>query len=662
MTTRNTCKELEQRIIELEKRAAEHGKLSRMLEARKEQLSHIIAGSPIPTFVINSDHIVTYFNHACENLTGISAGEIIGTKDQWKAFYSGKRPVMADLLLDRNPEKRIAEYYPQIYRNSNVVPGAFNAEGFFPDLGEEGKWLFFTAAPIKDNQGRITGAIETIQDISDEKRSRLQDEAMLRISQALHEYPDLEGLLNYISNEIKQLLGTEASVVLLLDDVTDELYFIGSAHDNPEHGRHVKKVRFSLDQVVSGRVIRSGEPLIHYDSSNRKEYSERDRKMGYVTKNLVSVPLKVEGKIIGVLNAVNKLEGHFSQKDMDLLSMLAGTVALSIENTRVREKLEKAYKEVSSLNAAKDRTINHLSHELRTPVQTLTLTMGLLKDVLKPVPEQKWSRLIELGEKNLQRVAELQEEVGDIMQDRQYKGYGMIHLLFDQCADALAGLIATACGDWDILKQVKDRIEEDFGLKPAAPVNIPLDTFIEMRLEQLKPRFTNRDLNIICDLEKGLSIYMPEEIFIKIFDGLVKNAVENTPDQGRIEISANGKNDVIKMDVRDFGIGIREEYREKIFQGYLPTQDLLSYSTKEPFDFYAGGKGADLLRIKIFSEKYNFQIYMDSEYCSHIDKSDGRACPGKISRCSACRKAEDCYKSGGTRFSLIFHDPVSRHR
>ena len=654
MTAKKTRRELEQRINELEKEVAEHGKLSKMLEASQKQLSHIIAGSPIPTFVINSDHITTHFNRACENLTGLSAKDIIGTRDQWKAFYSKERPVMADFILDHASEEKISEYYPDKYKRSNVVPGAFNAEDFFPDLGGEGKWLFFTAAPIKDNRGKITGAIETLQDISDEKRNRMQDAVMLRISQALHEYSDLEGLLNYISTEIKQLLGTSAAVVLLLDDETNELYFIGSAHDDPNISGRVKEVRLTLDQVVSGNVIKSGEPLIYDVSSDGREYRERDMKLGYTAKNLISVPLKAEGRIIGVLNAINKLEGNFAQKDIDLLSMLAGTVALSIENTRVREKLEKAYEEVSSLNAAKDRMINHLSHELRTPIQTLTLTLDLLKDVLKSLPKQSWSRLIELGEKNLKRIVALQEEMGDIMHERQYKGYEIIHLLFDQCVDALASLIATACGDSDILKQVKERIEEDFGLTYAAPMNIPLDTFIKERIEQLKPRFTHRNLNISCDLEKGLSLFIPEEVLIKIFEGLLKNAVENTPDQGRIEVRVNGKDDAIELVVQDFGIGVRNEHKEKIFQGYLPTQDLLTYSTKEPFDFDAGGKGADLLRIKIFSEKFNFEISMDSEYCRHIDDSEGGKCPGNISKCSACKKAEDCYTSSGTAFSLIF--------
>jgi signal transduction histidine kinase len=327
---------------------------------------------------------------------------------------------------------------------------------------------------------------------------------------------------------------------------------------------------------------------------------------------------------------------------------------LSVENTRVREKLKKAYEEVSSLNAAKDRTINHLSHELKTPMQTLTLTMDLLKDVLKSVPEKRWSRLIELGKKNLKRIIAIQEEVSDIMQERQYKGYGMIRFLFDQCADSLASLIATECGDGSILKQVRDRIDEDFGLTPAVPRDIPIDTFIEERIERLKTLFAHRDLDIICGLEKDLSLFIPEDILTKIVDCLIKNAVENTPDQGRIEIRTNEKDGSIEIVVQDFGIGITKEHREKIFQGYVPTQDLMTYSSKEPFEFYAGGKGADLLRMKIFSEKYNFEISMDSKYCRHIDDSEGGRCPGNIGKCSACERVEDCYESSGTSFSLIF--------
>jgi len=60
--------------------------------------------------------------------------------------------------------------------------------------------------------------------------------------------------------------------------------------------------------------------------------------------------------------------------------MIAGTVALSVENARVSHELKKAYNEVTSLNRAKDRAINHLSHELKTPVAVISGSFTILKE------------------------------------------------------------------------------------------------------------------------------------------------------------------------------------------------------------------------------------------------------------------------------------------
>lgn len=494
------------------------------------------------------------------------------------------------------------------------------------------------------------------KEVLEHERLTNQNELMLRISQALHEHNDLESLLNFITSEVKELLGTEAAVVLLLDHETRELYFIASAHKDPEIGRRVKEIRFSLDQLVSGKVIETGEPLIHSETSDETLYPERDKKLGYVSRNLISVPLRAVGRIIGVLNAVNKIEGTFGSRDVDLLSTVAGTVALSIENARVSEELKGTYREVSSLNAAKDRTIKHLSHELKTPVQTLSLSIDILKDALKQIPERIWNRPLELSKKSLKRIIAIQEEAADIMQDRQYKSYGLISLMFEQCSDVLAGLFAAECGDGRLFEHVKDRIEEAFGLGRGEPEKILLDEFIQARIETSQKWFNHRRIDLDCILDPDLFLFLPKDMLGKVVDGLIRNAVENTPDEGRIEIRANKEGDRIEFSVHDFGIGIAEEYSEKIFQGYLPTQDLMKYSTKSPYDFYAGGKGADLLRMKIFSEKYHFNISMESQYCPHIEQSQGGVCPGVISKCSACKKGEDCLSNGGTCFTLSFQE------
>jgi len=113
--------------------------------------------------------------------------------------------------------------------------------------------------------------------------------------------------------------------------------------------------------------------------------------------------------------------------------------------------------------------------------------------------------------------------------------------------------------------------------------------------------------------------------------------------------------------VHDFGVGIIEESQRRIFEGFFTTQDAMVYSSKRPYDFNAGGKGADLLRMKIFSERYNFKIDMTSSRCGFIPK-ESDICPGRISICTFCKKKEDCYHSGGTIFSLYFPPAPKRIR
>ena len=168
-------------------------------KSAEEMLSKIIDGSPIPSFVINKQHKVTHWNTAIESLSGISGQEIVGTDEQWRAFYTEKRPAMADLIVDGASADEIEAYYRGKYKKSRLIDGAYEAVDFFPALGEHGKWLHFTASPIKNKGGDIIGAIETLQDITEEKQleenmryyvqliTKAQEEERKRIARELHD-------------------------------------------------------------------------------------------------------------------------------------------------------------------------------------------------------------------------------------------------------------------------------------------------------------------------------------------------------------------------------------------------------------------------------------------------------------------------------------------
>jgi PAS domain S-box-containing protein len=149
--------------------------------ARKEwAMSQIIHGSSVPTFVIDSDHCITHWNRACEKLTGMSAAKLVGTDLQWKPFRSEKRPTMADLILDGIREEELWQHYGTQWEKSELIDGAYEAEEFFPQLGDGGKWLFFTAAPLKAPDGTVIGAIETLWDKTREKQAEAERERQNR--------------------------------------------------------------------------------------------------------------------------------------------------------------------------------------------------------------------------------------------------------------------------------------------------------------------------------------------------------------------------------------------------------------------------------------------------------------------------------------------------
>ena len=142
-------------------------------------LRDILESSPIPTFVIDKDHTVMYWNRALEVMSGLKAREIIGSGDHWKAFYLEPRPTIADLLVD-GFHHDIPRWYPGKYKQSELIDDAYEVTDYFRVFEGSGRWLRFTASLLKNDHGEVLGAMETLEDITDRKRA----EEALRESEA----------------------------------------------------------------------------------------------------------------------------------------------------------------------------------------------------------------------------------------------------------------------------------------------------------------------------------------------------------------------------------------------------------------------------------------------------------------------------------------------
>nr|WP_319374782.1 PAS domain S-box protein [uncultured Methanobacterium sp.] len=124
----------------------------------------IINCAPVPLFGINQDHKVIFWNKALEKFSKIRPSDVIGTDKHWQAFYNSKRPCMVDLLVDEDMEG-FSYWFPN-YKKSELVEGTYEAEKFYPHMGNNGKYLHFTTSPIKDPEGNVVGGIQSFKDIT----------------------------------------------------------------------------------------------------------------------------------------------------------------------------------------------------------------------------------------------------------------------------------------------------------------------------------------------------------------------------------------------------------------------------------------------------------------------------------------------------------------
>lgn len=144
---------------------------------------------------------------------------------------------------------------------------------------------------------------------------------------------DLDKLLDLIMKSIKGVMEAEASSLMLLDAEKNELYFSQVSGGSEK----IKEIRIKADQGIAGHVVQTGKALIVNDVTKSKYFLKTvDEKTQFKTRAIICVPLISRNKTIGVLEALNKLEGKdFDQEDERLFMAFSHQVSVAIENARL---------------------------------------------------------------------------------------------------------------------------------------------------------------------------------------------------------------------------------------------------------------------------------------------------------------------------------------
>lgn len=211
----------------------------------------------IPTFVLDASGRVIVWNRACEQLTGVSAEGVMGTTEHWRAFYSEKRPVLADVLLsgDRSLVKELYTVSSEVGSDSETL----RAENwcYMPVLGHR-RYLALDAGPVYGENGSLVAVVETLRDMTELKNA--QDE-LLRLA-TIDGLTDL-GNRRYFDAQLSSLWGTAMRHSQPLSLLLIDIDYFKKYNDQYGHIRGDAVLR-EVAQLLAGSLQRSSDQCFRY--------------------------------------------------------------------------------------------------------------------------------------------------------------------------------------------------------------------------------------------------------------------------------------------------------------------------------------------------------------------------------------------------------------
>ncbi|MBI4962595.1 MAG: GAF domain-containing protein [Desulfomonile tiedjei] len=475
---------------------------------------------------------------------------------------------------------------------------------------------------------------------------------LFNASKAFASTTDLDQLLNVIVNEVQNVLYCEGAGVLLYDEEKDDFYWRSVQDKGGFFSSAREDIRIPKDQGVCGWVFASGQPALVHDAANDPRiYRQVETKSGFTTRNMICVPLNTRERRLGVLYALNKTDGSFTGEDLEIMQALSSNVALALENASYLESLMNSHRELERLNRVKNKILHHLSHELKTPLAIIEASLRTMvrRMEMESIPRDKLP--FERITRNLDRLKTIEKQVGHIVEEKEFPERKVISEFLDHLEDFIEIEAEEEPRLKEALEALRRKIADQFPPKKEDAETVAVKRAFQTVEFRVKQMILDRRLNIEFVPPDAVIVRMQPQIMISVVEGLVRNAIENTPDHGRIVIKGENSSSGYRITVTDCGVGIPESEQPNIFEGFYPVQETDLYSSGRQYAFNAGGTGTDLLKIKIFSERFGFSVRFQSFRCPCIPT--GRdVCPGDIAKCACCEKIEDCYEKGGTEFVI----------
>lgn len=382
-------------------------------------------------------------------------------------------------------------------------------------------------------------------------------ERLLEVCRNLSANLELEPFLQTIIEVASELTNSEKSLLFVFNKDENDLRVISAPFYILDS---LQAVGVPIDASLAGHVFNKQQPYIYrkaiHQAGSGPNCSWED---GNGATAVMAVPLVYKGEKVGVLEAWNKdHDSAYNEQDIYILETLSAQAATRIQNRRLIQRSEEAYKQVMELDRTKSDFVAITSHELRTPLGLIMGHASFLAETATPSQKDD----VEIISRSAERLKDLIEEFGNI----------------DNFSNGLVNMKHISVSMPLIIKQVVDSFQEMADAK-----------HIHMSVE-LKQQ------NLVVEGD-------PVKISVALRN-LIKNALVFTNPGGVVKVTAEQLPGYIKVAVIDNGIGIPANEQEKIFKRF--------YQVEKHLTRKHGGMGLGLSIAKDMIEKHGGKIWVES--------------------------------------------------
>lgn len=330
---------------------------------------------------------------------------------------------------------------------------------------------------------------------------------LIELSRDLASTLDLRDLLNHIARAAADLSGAEAASILTYDETKRELYFDATSNLSEPLMRGLV---VPAENSIAGWIVANRQPVIISDTqSDPRHFDDIGKATQVITTSMLGVPMIAKGKVVGVLEAINKHSGDFVEEDQEILSTLAAQAAVAIENARLFQQSD---------------LISEMVHELRTPLSSINMAANLL---MRP-----------------ESTAELRQEMAEMI-------FGETERL-NEMATAFLDLARLESGRVQFLPQV-----------------IEIQPLLLECVHVMRSKIQEREIKVKVECPPDLPAIRADRDNLKqVFLNLLSNAIKYNQHAGSIELSAETMGDEVAIHVRDTGPGILPEHQEHLFEKF----------------------------------------------------------------------------------------------